>query len=637
MLRFLLPLLLTAAAAFAQTPSFDDSGNGQLQGAYAFRHVTWLVGDDAGNLDRAAAVYGTITFDGNGNYTLSGSAYDSDEQRVLPFTRTGTYRLSASGYGYLSNPVVTNARIYGLLSHSIFAGSSTDDELTDLFVASRTGSTGRFEGRYRIAEFSFPSSDITAVRNSTFEWSPDGQGNFGAIQATGFIASRADAITQNLNNIRYSLEGNEGLVTYGGTPGGSALLAGQRLFYPSADGSFVFGGSPAGFDFFVGVRVSNADAPGLLTGLFYQAGADIDASTLSDENYATLHTYYGSVNMNNGTAIGHQRVLTGFDEFAFDYSYTDQLSAGQGNTYDDFLGFRHFSSDDGFVRVGFGQNQTIGLTLSLRAPELAGTRVFLNPTGVVNAASSTPFTAGISRGAFLSLYGTNLSTSTAIDSNFPNTLGGVQVLINGQQAPLYVVSPGLINAVAPFNLTGDIARIEVNNNGQVSNAVTTFINATSPGVFTVPPGGAGYAAAQHTSDFSLVTPENPARPGETIAVYLTGLGDVRPPITAGTPGPTNPLSTTTVQTGTYLDGERATVTFSGLAPTLIGLYQINFVVPNNTPGGDRYLEVSGPDSYHSQALLPVAGAARAAAPKSPRRRGHPENRERKPSRNPDSQ
>ncbi len=620
MLRLFLPFLIFAAGAIAQTIAFDDSGNGQLQGSYAFRHVSWLVGDDAGNLDRAAAVYGTIAFDGSGNYTLSGSAYDSDEQRVLPYTRTGTYRISASGYGYLSNPVVTNARLYGLLSHGIFIGSSTEDELTDLFVAARTGSTGRFEGRYRIAEFGFPSSDINATRNSTFEWASDGQGNLGTIQASGFIASRSGAVTQTLNNIRYSLEGAEGLVTYGGTLGGSALLAGQRLFYTSSDGSFVFGGSPAGFDFFAGVRVNTAQAPGLLTGLFYQAGADIDASTLAEDSYATLHTYYGSVNMSNGTAIGHQRVLTGFDEFAFDYSYTDRLSAGQGNSYDDFLGFRHFSGDDGFVRVGSGQDRTIGLIVSLRAPELAGTRVFLNPTGVVNAASSTPFTAGISRGAFLSLYGTNLSTSTAVDPNFPNTLGGVQVTINGQQAPLYLVSPGLINVVAPFNLTGDVARLEVNNNGQVSNAVTTFINATSPGVFTIPPGGSGYAAAQHTNDFSLVTPENPARPGETIAVYLTGLGDVRPPITAGTPGPTNPLSTTAVQTGVYLDGERATVTFSGLAPTLIGLYQINFTVPAGTPGGDRYLEISGPDSYHSQAILPVAGTARAAGTNTHRRR-----------------
>ena len=124
---------------------------------------------------------------------------------------------------------------------------------------------------------------------------------------------------------------------------------------------------------------------------------------------------------------------------------------------------------------------------------------------------------------------------------FPTTLGNVQVTVNGVAAPIYYVSPTQVSVIVPYGVTGTIAQFQVNNNRTLSNNVTMAIGATAPGVFTVPPGGLGYGAILH-ADYSLVTPQNPAQIGETVQVYLTGLGAVSPTISDGAAGPSGTLS-----------------------------------------------------------------------------------------------
>src|SRR5690348_3106720 len=107
----LLFLLSTAFAwqGFAQT--FDSSGNGMLTGTYYFREVFYVVGDNAGDFSEAAALYNTVTFDGNGNYSMNALLADSNSG-VQSGTIKGTYAISASGYGYLTNPLSTGDRIF---------------------------------------------------------------------------------------------------------------------------------------------------------------------------------------------------------------------------------------------------------------------------------------------------------------------------------------------------------------------------------------------------------------------------------------------------------------------------------------------------------------------------------------------
>jgi uncharacterized protein (TIGR03437 family) len=200
-----------------------------------------------------------------------------------------------------------------------------------------------------------------------------------------------------------------------------------------------------------------------------------------------------------------------------------------------------------------------------------------------------------------------LADKTVIQSTapFPNILGGVQVLINNVAAPLYYVTSGQIAAVVPYATTG-IAQIQVVNNGVSSSPVTAYVGATAPGVLTQGQNGISDALVQHL-DYSLVTPANPAQPGETLLGYVTGLGDVSPTITDGAPGPSDTLSNATNAITVNIGGMAATVSFAGLAPTLSGLYAIVFVVPTGVGSGEQILTLGGPDAFSFESTLPVGG------------------------------
>jgi uncharacterized protein (TIGR03437 family) len=105
---------------------------------------------------------------------------------------------------------------------------------------------------------------------------------------------------------------------------------------------------------------------------------------------------------------------------------------------------------------------------------------------------------------------------------------------------------------------------------------------------------------------SVVSDANPAMPGETLAVYLTGLGAVSPAISDGAAGPSGTLSRTTNTIGVAFSGTTGTNGYAGLAPGYSGLYQLNVTVPAGLTAGANYLAISGPDSSMSYLLIPVA-------------------------------
>jgi uncharacterized protein (TIGR03437 family) len=200
----------------------------------------------------------------------------------------------------------------------------------------------------------------------------------------------------------------------------------------------------------------------------------------------------------------------------------------------------------------------------------------------------------------------------------PTILNGVQVKINGTYVPINYVSPGQLDVVAPLGNTFSLAQIQVINNGVASNMVTELVNTTTPGVFTYD-SGLGYAIAEH-ADGSLVSSSSPAQPGETVVTYAAGLGTVYPTVPDGSAAPGNPLSVTSNTISVYVGGVAAPVTaysFTGLAPGFAGLYQVNVTIPSGLTAGDNTLDLSGPDSYGTQALISIgSGVAGAARPKA---------------------
>ncbi len=113
--------------------------------------------------------------------------------------------------------------------------------------------------------------------------------------------------------------------------------------------------------------------------------------------------------------------------------------------------------------------------------------------------------------------------------------------------------------------------------------IATWLDAAS-GMF--------YAKAVHQDYGSLVVPENPAHRGEIVHVYMTGLGPLDQPLPTGAAGPVSPLARPLAPVTCSLgrrDGPAIGVRDVVYAPTLIGIYQADVVVPDVAPEGSSTL------------------------------------------------
>ncbi len=247
--------------------------------------------------------------------------------------------------------------------------------------------------------------------------------------------------------------------------------------------------------------------------------------------------------------------------------------------------------------------------------------VVISPGGVVEGAGFQKAPYPISGGSIVSVFGSFPGASTDQARNFPlpTTLANVRVDFNGMPAPLLYVSPAQINAVAPAGL---LARAEGLSNGQVmpvqvsvtvlgppgsppyvSAPASVSVAAAAPGIFADPASGIG--AFLHGADLSPVTSANPARAGETIVLYCTGLGSTSPPPVDGQPAPADVLSPAVSPPVVTVGATQANVRFAGLAPLYAGLYQINFDVPSGTGAGNVTVKVTAASWTSNGVLLPT--------------------------------
>jgi uncharacterized protein (TIGR03437 family) len=652
-------LFLCVAAVWplaAQTPVFDTSGNGMLNGTYYFRHVFYLIdtSEDSdgiiGDVGNAIAVYGNIAFFGNGTYTISNAFVNDSGAGVAAdplscylaettcaasaaTTVNGTYSISASGFGFLVDPI-SGDNVYGLVAaNGIFSGSSTEAGVSgaysDLFIGAPLPSplpTG-FNGSYTVVGYT-PGEDLAFTLN------PSG-GNL-AVAISGYYEGGGDATITQSSNVPYTFSNGAAVLNFPTNTNANFITGGQEFLYFSRDGNFFFGGSSTGYDMILGVNNTSSDqsfgACGGSSCLYYQAGIDQDTSQLST-GYADFDGYYGSFNATNtGNVIAHERLADQiFSVSTYGYTFADAFTPPVTGAYvDNNYAFNYWVGDGGTVRIGQGIGPYLGLTVAFQAPNFTPSGpVYINPTGIVNAASFSPFTSGVAPGEFITIFGTNLAPSTLVASSipYPTMLNGVQVIIDGVAAPLYFVTPGQIAAIVPSENPYELANIQVINNGVSSNVVSELINPTVPGIYTIPSGGIGYAAVVDTNTGKIVTPSTPANPGDTVEVFATGLGTAYPPVADGAAPPDSPLSNTVATIQADLDGNNATVLFAGLAPTLAGLYQINVTIPSSTTAGDHALDISGLDStgttlqsYEQQVLISVSGGL--ARPAEPSLRRH---------------
>lgn len=210
----------------------------------------------------------------------------------------------------------------------------------------------------------------------------------------------------------------------------------------------------------------------------------------------------------------------------------------------------------------------------------------LSPGGVANAASFSPAVAA-APGGLISIFGRNLFVGTFQAQSFPlpASIEGLAVTIGGQPAPLLFAGATQINVQAPTGITGATTLVVSTGNG--SDSATINLLEAAPGLFSQDGRGTGPGAIRNATRGALVTAASPARAGEALEIYATGLGAVSEEAPAGRPAPLDRLVTTRANPTVTIGGVRAEVLFSGLAPGFAGLYQVNVLVPSGVaPGPD---------------------------------------------------
>jgi uncharacterized protein (TIGR03437 family) len=207
-------------------------------------------------------------------------------------------------------------------------------------------------------------------------------------------------------------------------------------------------------------------------------------------------------------------------------------------------------------------------------------------------------------GTLVQISGTALAakSTTATTPALPTSLGGTQVIIGGVPAPISSASPGLLNVEIPSSLApGMQYQVIVLANGAITTPDSIQLTGTAPGVATAP---GGLVAAWHL-DGSAVTEALPAQPGETLILLGAGLGLTDTPVIDGAPSPAAPLANVLSAPSITIDGQTAAVSFAGLQPGVVGIYQINFTVPATAKNGDLELIISQDGQPGNTSVLPM--------------------------------
>jgi uncharacterized protein (TIGR03437 family) len=208
--------------------------------------------------------------------------------------------------------------------------------------------------------------------------------------------------------------------------------------------------------------------------------------------------------------------------------------------------------------------------------------------GVLNAASFAPGEP-LSPGAMASVFGSGLSRTVvpAPTIPLPTQLDQSSVSVSGTAAPLYVVTEGQANLQVPFEITADTEQWLVIRRGNALSVPEPFpVSSASPALFTVDGTGTGQA---HVYGFSsgaaaLATGGAGAKAGEVLLVYASGMGPVSGNLISGSASPV-PAATVRGAVKLSVGGRPVEVLFAGLAPGFVGLYQINFRMPQGLPPG----------------------------------------------------
>jgi uncharacterized protein (TIGR03437 family) len=229
------------------------------------------------------------------------------------------------------------------------------------------------------------------------------------------------------------------------------------------------------------------------------------------------------------------------------------------------------------------------------------------PSPTITAGGVVPVYSTVSTiqaGEWVSIYGTNLANGISTwTGNFPTSLGGTSVTIDGKAAYLWYVSPTQINLQVPDDAaTGTVPVVVRTAAGGVVNSTVTLA-AFAPsfslldgkhvaGIIYRSDGSGAYGGGSYDiigpTGSSLGYSTVAAKAGDIVAIYGVGFGPTSPAVPPG--AVFSGAASTTNRVTLSINNMSVTPAFAGESSA--GLYQINVTIPPGLGTGDVSLQAS---------------------------------------------
>ena len=319
-------------------------------------------------------------------------------------------------------------------------------------------------------------------------------------------------------------------------------------------------------------------------------------------NSGIVHVIYGSIG--GLTAAGNQVFIQGIggiddlpesgDDFG---SFLAAGNFGRSSSDDLAIAAPREDGDRGIVHVIYG--------MTTQSPVISS---------IVSAGLSQPFVAKASYNQIMTIFGQRfapegfariVSGADLVNGLLPTRLGGVCVEMGGQRTPLFAVLDNQINfqAIAPIGTPGEVTVRVIRNCDTttefISGPMTVETAAAAPEFFffVQTQTGVNPIAAVNATTGRLVGQPGllpnavfePARPGDVVTVFVTGLADTIPRFG---PGELPPGAAATARPVTVRLGARdITPLYAGVAPFNAGLYQVSFEVPAGVVLGNIQIQL----------------------------------------------
>jgi uncharacterized protein (TIGR03437 family) len=511
----------------------------------------WVANQLSYTVTKLLAASGAIV----GTYPIGGPpsspAFDGGFPSALAFDGTNIWVPSGNQMTKLLAATGATVGIYPLPQ---YAGNGVVFDGTNIWVADGNGvtkllaSTGAILGTYNLGAGSGPGA---LVFDGTNIWVANANGVTVLLASTGKV-----------------------LGTYASEPGAEATAL-------AFDGTNIWVAKPSG------ALCSSAESPppcnnGMLPPTILGTVTKLVAATGS-----TVGIY--PVRDPNGIAFDGTKILV----TSYGLNTVTRLLASTGaivDTYPVGSGPSGIVYDGANIWVTNSGDNTVTKTNPANLPQIT-------PGGVAPVYSTVNT---IEPGEWVSIYGTNLASSTLTwNGNFPTSLGGTSVMIDGEAAYLSYVSPGLINLQAPDDTNlGSVAVVVTTPNGSADSTVMLaqfapsfslldnkhvagiILRSNGSGAY----GGGGYDIIGPTGN-SLGYPTVAAKAGDTVELFGVGFGPTTPSVHAGQAFSGAAATTNTVHLA--INGTTVLPFFAGLSEA--GLYQINVTIPVGLGTGDLSL------------------------------------------------